>query len=108
MTVKNYHLLTKTSLKIWMPRIIFEETLVSSFLPEGYLEEKMSGKNVKKVAKEELKNKKNNDFYKLQYFSVLQLYNTAKEYIEKNKTLDYAYFAKVINCVKSFVSKIKG
>lgn len=98
----NDKILQKSVSNVWPPKIIFEEALISSFLPEGYLTEKILKINVRQTAKRELLKQKNDSFTRLRYFSALYLYDLAKDYIEKNKSLDKFYFEKVIESLNAF------
>ncbi len=95
-------ILKKFISKIWSPEIIFEEVLISSFLPEGYLTEKFSKINVQQIAKKELLKQKNDNLTRLRYFSALYFYDLAKKYVEENKPLDKFYFEKVIECISTY------
>jgi hypothetical protein len=91
--------------KLWSAKVIFEEALISSFIPEGYLSEKLFHENVLKNARKELGNNKLDNLQKLRNYSALNLYDLAKEYVEENETLDERYFQKVISCIKNFNKK---
>ena len=95
-------ILKKFISKIWSPEIIFEEVLISSFLPEGYLTEKFSKINVQQIAKKELLKQKNDNLTRLRYFAALYFYELAKKYVEENKPLDKFYFEKVIECISTY------
>ena len=88
------------SLKLWRPEIILEDAVISSFLPEGYLAEKFCGINSQKKAKKELGKKSNDSFTKLRNHSALEMYQTAKEYVEKNKVVDNVYIEEIIEQMK--------
>lgn len=108
---KNHHLINKTKLEIWTPAVVFEEALISSFLPEGYVSEKNLKINSRKIAKRELNKRGSNNFTKLRHFCALYLYNLAKEYVENVKPLDKFYFRRVVSCIRSFLlfqNKKKG
>jgi len=87
-------------LKKWDPKIILEDLLISSFLPEGYLTEKFCKINIKKEAKQELKKKNIDNFTKLRNFCALHMYELAKEYTEKEKSLNENYLEELIECIK--------
>ncbi|MFH1551388.1 MAG: hypothetical protein ABIC36_00735 [bacterium] len=98
----NRGLVKRFDFEIWGPKIIFEEILISSFLPEGYLGEVILGLDIRKIAKQKIKDKKIDNLEKLRYFCALRNYDTAKEYIDKEKVLDKSYFLKIIDCFKEF------
>lgn len=102
---KNRQLLKETEFAKWTPEIVFEETLISSFLPEGYLSEKNLGIDARKAAQKELAKKNTDAFTKLRNFCALRLYNLAKKYCNENKSLDKFYFEKAIKCFKIFISQ---
>ncbi len=104
---KNRRLLRGTKFAKWTPEIVFEEILISSFLPEGYLSEKNLGINSRASARKELLKENADNFSKLRNFCALYLYNLAKEYCDKNKPLDKFYLEKAIECLKIFISKTK-
>lgn len=101
----NIRLIKKSPLKSWPSKIVFEEALISSFLPEGYLSEKFLNSDVQRFAKNGLANKTNDLLTKLRFFCALNLYTLAKKYIEEHKTLDNFYFSHVISNVKDFIKK---
>lgn len=84
----------------WDAKIIFEDALISSFLPEGYLAEKFCKINSKKENKKELHTKKNNNFTRLRNFCALENYEIAKKYVKKEKIIDKNYLNKIIDCIK--------
>ena len=102
---KNRQLLNGIEFAEWTPEIIFEEILISSFSPEGYLSEKNLRINSRKIAQKELTKKNSDNFTKLRNFCALHLYDLAKEYCDKNKALDKFYFEKAVECFKIFVSQ---
>jgi len=103
MAKNNDKLIRKIGLKNWPTTIIFQEALISSFLPEGYLTEKFLKIDVRKAAKQKLNNKNIDIFSKLRYFCALNLYPLAKQYVEQNKKLDHFYLEKTIVCLKDFI-----
>jgi len=102
---KNEALVSNTALKEWKAKVVFEEVLVSSFLPEGYLGGKNLGVDSRKIAKKRLSKVNSDELTRLRFFSVLCLYDFAQEYVESGKVLDGVYFGKVTKCVKKFVKR---
>lgn len=101
---RNRQIINKTELKNWMPEVIFEEALISSFLPEGYLSEKILKINSRKVARKELAKKRVDKFAALRNFCALHLYDSAKKFVSENKPLDEFYFEKTVKCIRDFVA----
>jgi hypothetical protein len=99
---KNRQFINKIGLEKWTPEIIFEEALISSFLPEGYLSEKNFKINSRKITQREIAKKKVDDFTKLRNFCALHLYDLAKKYVDDSKSLDKFYFEKVTECIRDF------
>lgn len=95
-------------LKQYTTKLIFEEALISSFLPEGYFGAKNLNLNCRATAQKELKKKNNNTFTKLRYFCALKMYDLAKSYIEKGMVLDEIYFRAIIRHTKEFLKNVKG
>lgn len=87
-------------LKQWQPKIILEDAVISSFLPEGYLAERFCNIKVKKEAQKEIKKKSNDDFTKLRNQCAFEMYETAKEYVEKNKKINEKYIEAIVECIK--------
>lgn len=100
---KNRKLIDKVGLKNWPAEVIFQEALISSFLPEGYLAEKFLKINSIKLARQKLAKKKLDKFSRLRFFCALNLYPLSKKYVEQNKPLDEFYLEKVIDCLKNFI-----
>ncbi len=94
---KNRQILDKHFLKTWGAEIVFEEALVSSFIPEGYLTEKISGQNTINEAKSKLRSKKITGLERLRYQSAIDNYDIAKEYVEGWKVLDTRLLNHVIS-----------
>jgi len=88
--------------------MIFEEILISSFLPEGYLSEKHLGFNVKKRIPKILNSKKINLLARVRYEYALLLYDMAKEYVNGDKILDDGYFEEIISGLQKNIRKKKG
>lgn len=86
-------------LKIWGAEIVFEEALISSFLPEGYLGQKI-GFNCQK-------NNKVNILEKLRNFCQFEIFDSAKDYVENSRGLDKNYFLKIEKTIKYFIEKNK-
>jgi len=87
-----------TKLSEGMPnRIFFEEMLISSFIPEGYLGEKYL--NTKVVAY----NSKPRYLLAWRKSIAFSLYQTAKEYISNDKQIDKNYIQHIIEVIKQHV-----
>jgi len=99
---KNKKNINYSNFESWGAAIIFEEALVSSFVPEGYLAEENLGINARKIAEHAIK-KNSDNLTKLRYYCALNLYELAGEYIKKRKSLDQEYFLSVISCVNNFL-----
>lgn len=79
---------------------LFNELVISSFIPEGYLSEKYFNKDIQKIALKKIAEaEKNRDFLKnlssLKYFIAYHLYPWAKKYISQKKRIDLFYMDKV-------------
>lgn len=102
---KNTPLLEKSKLYIWPPKIILEETLVSSFAPEGYLSEKNLKINIIKEAKKELAKKRIDAMTHLRNFAAIRMRDYAKDYVDNQKLLDFFFFEKISDIIEEFVKK---
>lgn len=99
-------ILEKSKLNMWPPKIVIEEALISSFIPEGYLSEKNLKTDIIKEAKQEL-NKKNIDpLSQLRNFSAILMYDEAKKYVDGKKSLDAEFFNKIVTVIKK-ITKAK-
>jgi len=96
------NLLLKLKIPSWPPHIILEEALVSSFIPEGYLSKKLSQKNIKKDALQQINRKNIERLLKMRYFCALKMYNLAKKYIDSQKPIDSKYLTTLVNVLKQF------
>lgn len=107
LTNQNVQILEKSKLNMWPPKIVIEEALISSFIPEGYLSEKNLKTDIIKEAKQEL-NKKNIDpLSQLRNFSAILMYDEAKKYVDGKKSLDAEFFNKIITVIKKFTKAKK-
>ena len=95
------------SLEGYNAEVVFEEALVSSFLPEGCLGQKIC----KQLSTPKEKNGESQSFYQekeidvlteLRYFCAEKMNNLTKEYIEESKVLDDFFLEKIQNCLNSF------
>lgn len=106
LTNQNVQILEKSKLNMWPPKIVIEEALISSFIPEGYLSEKNLKTDIIKEAKQEL-NKKNIDpLSQLRNFSAILMYDEAKKYVDGKKSLDAEFFNKIVTVIKK-ITKAK-
>jgi len=81
----------------WGAEIVFEEALISSFLPEGYLGQKLYPQDTE--------NKKKDDLSNLRNFCQYELFDLAKDYTESGKMLDEKYFLEIIGSIGRFLKK---
>ncbi|MDD3491741.1 MAG: hypothetical protein PHG13_02170 [Candidatus Pacebacteria bacterium] len=90
---ENNKLLIKLE-KNMLGRMFFEELLISSFIPEGYLGEKHF-----KTKVISFKSKPKN-VLEWRKFIAYELYKIAKQYVDNNKQIDEEYLKKVIENIK--------
>lgn len=86
----------KELLDIWPGRSIFNlfnEAIVSSLTPQGYLSEKFFNLIVQNNTKSFIKSMKKNK--KIRSYIARKMYSTTKDYIENKKQLDQGYIRKV-------------
>jgi len=77
-------------------KMILEELIVSSFIPEGYLSKKYFNKSIKKVS-----NKfSQNDLIDWRRYMAYKMRGYAQLYSNKKNTIDNAYIDKIINLIK--------
>lgn len=92
--------LLKLNISEWPPHVILEEALISTFLPEGYLGEKLSHKNIKKEALKQIKRKKIERLLKIRYFCALKMYDLANKYVDNQKPIDTKYLIALLKTLK--------
>lgn len=81
--------------KIWGAEIIFEEALISSFLPEGYLGQK--------IGLDGQKDNKKDSLERLRNFCQSAMFNMARDYAEKSRKLDEKYFLEIAKNIEKFI-----
>jgi len=92
-TKENDKLFTKLS-KGMPNRIFFEELLISSFIPEGYLSEKyFNTKVISCISRPK-------DLLRWRKFVAFKLYQTAKKYINNARQIDENYLKDLIGVIK--------
>jgi len=77
-------------------RIILEELIISSFIPEGYLSKKYFNKQIKKTPNKFL----HNDLIDWRKYIAYKMQKYAKLYFDKKQTIDDAYINKIIDLIK--------
>ena len=78
-----------------LPKIILEELIISSFIPEGYLSKKYFNKSIKKISKflyNDLIDWRRYIAYKMQFY--------AKTYLKNKQTIDNNYIEKIIKLIE--------
>jgi hypothetical protein len=95
-TKSNEPILKKIKEKNLLPRMILEELIVSSFLPEGYLSKNYFNKPIRKIS-----NKfSHDDLIDWRRYIAYKIQRYARLYFNKKKTIDDAYINEIINLIK--------
>lgn len=92
----NKSILIKIKEQGLFPKMILEELIVSSFLPEGYLSKKYFNKPTKKVPNKP----PNKDLIDWRRYIAYKMRTYAQLYFNKKQTIDDAYIEKIINLIK--------
>lgn len=95
----NESILTKIKEKKLLPRIILEELIVSSFIPEGYLSKKYFNRPIKKTSNKSLYN----DLIDWRRYIAYKMQGYAQLYFKKKQAIDNTYINKIINLIKNII-----
>ena len=77
-------------------KMLVEELLISSFIPEGYLNEKHLDIKVAVC------NSRPRNLLNWRKLIAIKLYNTEKEYINNMRRIDEKYLKKLVNFIKKY------
>ena len=93
----NEPILTRIKEKNLSSRLILEELIISSFIPEGYLSKKYFNKPIKRTSTEFL----GNDLIDWRRYIAYKMQRCAQLYFGKKQIIDDTYINKIINLIKT-------